>query len=141
MSKLATKVKGAYRDLPPWLGRRRVPLALAVVSGLLYFIGFCGYEQWYLSWVCLVAVLWALDDDSLSGREALAVAWTFGLVTHLGGYYWIIGLLRDFAYLPLPLALLGYFLLCLAQGSVLAVWGWGMQRLGARRKFRSVFLP
>ncbi|MBI3178640.1 MAG: apolipoprotein N-acyltransferase [Deltaproteobacteria bacterium] len=109
--------------------KRRLALSLAGMSGVLYFVGFCGFDQYYLAWFCLVPVLWALDDATLSGREALLVAWTFGLVTHLGGYTWIIGMLRDFGYLPWPLALLGYFVLCLGQSTLLAAWGWGVHRL------------
>ena len=70
------------------LRARRRTLLLAGGSGVLYFTGFCGLDQWYLAWICLVPVLWALDDPSLSSREALVVAWFFGLVTHLGGYTW-----------------------------------------------------
>ncbi len=111
------------------LKKRRLALSLAGMSGVLYFVGFCGFDQFYLAWFCLVPVLWALDDATLSGREALWVAWTFGLVTHLGGYTWIIAMLRDFGYLPWPLAFLGYFLLCLGQSSLFAAWGFGLHRL------------
>lgn len=112
--------------------QRRNALMLAILSGVLYFAGFAGFEQFYLAWFCLVPVLWALDDATLSGKEALAIAWCFGLVTHLGGYTWIVGMLRDFGHLPLPLALLAYFLLCLAQGSLLGVWGWATHRAAHR---------
>ncbi|MEZ4270167.1 MAG: hypothetical protein R3C68_01630, partial [Myxococcota bacterium] len=111
---------------------RRRAYGLAALSGVLYFTGFCGLEQFYLSWICLVPILWALDDQHMSGRQALAVAWFFGLVTHLGGYTWICGMLHEFAYLPWPLAVFGYVLLCVAQGSLLGVWGWGMQGLSRR---------
>src|SRR4051812_11077116 len=108
------------------LRARRNAFLLAGLSGTLYFTGFCGLDQWLLELVCLAPVLWALDDDTLSGKEALAIAWFFGFVTHAGGYTWIIGMLKKFAYLPLPLALLGYALLCLGQGSLLAAWGWSV---------------
>jgi apolipoprotein N-acyltransferase len=107
-------------------------MMLAVASGVLYFVGFCGFDQFYLAWVCLIPVLWALDDETLSVGEALLVAWVFGLITHLGGYTWITGMLRDFGHLPIPLAVLGYFLLCLGQGSLLAVWGLALNRVTTR---------
>ncbi|MFC1611198.1 apolipoprotein N-acyltransferase [Myxococcota bacterium] len=108
---------------------RRTALVLATTSGVLYFVGFCGFDQAYLAWICLVPVMWALDDVSLGWGEALLIAWTFGLVTHLGGYTWITGMLHDFGHLPIPLALAGYFLLCLGQGSLLAAWGWSLNRV------------
>ncbi len=110
----------------------RPGVVLATLSGVLYFVGFCGFDQFYLSWFCLVPVMWALDDRHLGPWEALLIAWVFGLVTHLGGYTWITGMLRDFGHLPLVLALAGYFLLCLAQGTLLAAWGWTVNRLVTR---------
>jgi apolipoprotein N-acyltransferase len=110
----------------------RLGVVLAALSGVLYFVGFCGFDQFYLSWICLVPVMRALDDDSLGPWETLLIAWVFGLVTHLGGYTWITGMLRDFGHLPLVLALAGYFLLCLGQGSLLAAWGWTFNRLVTR---------
>lgn len=97
--------------------------ALACASGVLYFLGFCGYGLWYLAWFCLVPVLWALDNAKLRPQDALGIGWALGLVAHLGAYTWMIGLLRNFGELPWPLALLGYFLLCLAQSSLFGAWG------------------
>ncbi|MBI5509446.1 MAG: apolipoprotein N-acyltransferase [Deltaproteobacteria bacterium] len=108
---------------------RRPALVLAVVGGCLIFLGFCGCDQFYLEWVALVPVLWALDDDSLSHKEAIGIAWLFGFVAHLGAYTWITGMLMDFGYLPWPLAILVYALLCLAQSVLFAVWGYGVWRL------------
>lgn len=115
------------------LRRRSTAFGLAACSGLLYCLGFCGYDQDYLAWGALVPVLWALDDESLTRGEAAALGWTTGAVAHLGVYTWIIGLLRNFAFLPLPLALLGWVLLCLAQGSLFAAWGLGLHTLAQRR--------
>jgi apolipoprotein N-acyltransferase len=96
---------------------------LATLSGVLYFVSFIGFDQWYLAWFALAPLLVALRSVE-RGRRALWVSWWMGLVTHLGGYYWVVHLLRTFAYLPLPLAVLGYALLCLAQSGVLALFGW-----------------
>ena len=101
-------------------------LALAILSGVLYFVGFCGFDQFYLSWFCLVPVLWALSNPTVSTKQALAISWVFGFTTHLGGYTWINHLLENFAYLPLAVAIPIYMLLCIAQGSLLAAWGWGI---------------
>ncbi|HET6344527.1 MAG TPA: hypothetical protein VFH51_06320, partial [Myxococcota bacterium] len=115
------------------LYRRRNALGLAACTGVLYFTSFCGYDQHYLAWPCFAPVLWALDDESLTLGEASLIGWAAGLVAHLGVYTWIIGMLRDFGYLPLPLAVLGYVLLCLGQSSLFAVWGLGTHWLASRR--------
>lgn len=98
-------------------------LALAALSGVLYFLGFIGFDQWYLAWIALVPLIVALEHIE-SGRRAFFVSWFMGLVTHLGGYYWVIHLLVEFGQLSLPLAVLGYILLCAIQGGSFAVFGW-----------------
>lgn len=110
-----------------------LPFALATLSGVLYFLGFVGFDQWYLEWIALapllVALRWAERD-----RSALALSWWMGFVTHLGGYFWVVHLLRTFAYLSLPLSVLGYLLLCLAQSGVLALFGWLAWRVHRRTR-------
>ncbi len=114
------------------LQQRWFYFGLAVLSGIAYFLGFCGHEQWPLSWMCLAPVLWAVADPTLNGRQAFFISWIFGWVTHLGGYPWIVHLLKNFAHLPVAAAILGYLLLCAAQGAQLAVWGYGVHQLHAR---------
>ena len=107
-------------------------LALATLSGVLYFVGFVGFDQWYLAPVCLAPLLLALSRLERA-RTALLVSWWMGFVTHLGGYYWVVHLLQEFAHLALPLAVLGYLLLCLGQGAILAAFGWLAFVLAKRR--------
>ena len=98
------------------------------LSGVLYFLSWIGFGIWPLAFVCLVPLVWALREAKLPAAFALG-AW-MGFVTHLGGYTWLIHLLRVFAFLPLPLAVLGYLLLCAAQGCLFGVfalllrWSW-----------------
>src|SRR5215472_12191033 len=102
--------------------------ALPTLSGVLYFLSWIGFGIWPLAFVCLVPLIWAIREAALP--RALALGAWMGFVTHLGGYTWIIHLLRVFAFLPLPLATLGYLLLCAAQGLLFGVfalllrWSW-----------------
>ncbi|MGC4120323.1 MAG: apolipoprotein N-acyltransferase [Myxococcales bacterium] len=111
--------------------KQLVPVALAALSGVLYFLGFIGFDQFYLEWIAFAPLVVALDGMT-TGRKAFFLSWWMGLCTHLGGYYWVIHLLQTFAYLPLALSVLGYFLLCLFQGSQLAVNGWLAWKLSKR---------
>lgn len=106
------------------LQRRPAAVVLAALSGCLYALGFCGFDQSYLAWFCFVPLFWAWASPQTGPRAAMGLAWLTGLFAHLGCYTWIIYMLRVFGYLPLPLAWLGYFLLCLAQSSMFALWGW-----------------
>ncbi len=102
--------------------------AWPTLSGVLYFLSWIGFGIWPLAFVCLVPLVWSIRHASL--RKALALGAWMGFVTHLGGYTWVIHLLRVFAFLPLPLASLGYVLLCAGQGLLFGVfalllrWSW-----------------
>ncbi len=119
---------------------RRVHLALAIASAVLAFVGFVGFDQFYLMWVALVPITWALDDERLTPREAFAISWLFGTVAYFGGYTWLAGMLRDFGHLPVPLAYLGTLLLCAAQGLLFAFWGLGVHLLLTRRRLGAAFV-
>jgi apolipoprotein N-acyltransferase len=112
-------------------------LALAALGGVLYFTGFVGFDVWPNVFLLFVPVLFALEGTT--PRRALLIGVVFGAVTNSGGYYWVIHLLREFADLALPLAVLGYLLLCLYQGSLLAVVVWLVRRADAELGIRPVW--
>lgn len=112
---------------------RPAAIVLAALSGVLYALGFCGYDQSALAWGCFVPLFWALHNPGVGRKTAVALAWITGLFAHLGCYTWIIYMLRVFGYLPWPLAVLGYVLLCLAQSGLFAAWGWLTHWLTQRR--------
>jgi apolipoprotein N-acyltransferase len=109
-------------------GRRDWPrgLVLPALSGVLYFTSWIGFGIWPLAFVCFVPQVFALRDAN--GKQAFRRGLLFGFVTHLGGYVWIVHLLRTFAYFPLWLATLGYLVICAAQGALFAVFSWTLRR-------------
>lgn len=100
--------------------------ALAAVAGVLYFSGFAGFDQFYLTWIAFVPLLFALEG--LTPRQALVVGGFMGLVTNLGGYYWLVGFMQDFSGFPLALGILFNVILCTYQGGVFAVFSWIVAR-------------
>lgn len=102
-----------------------LPFIAAVIGGVLLFLGYVGFDQFYLEWICLVPVLWAVRDQH--PRRAFFIGWLAGIVAHTGGFYWVIGMFKAFAGLPWPVAVLGLLLLAAANGIVLAVWAWGVR--------------
>jgi apolipoprotein N-acyltransferase len=104
---------------------RRAALALAATSGLLYALGFCGFDQDLCAWFCLVPALWAMDDPKLGAKGALGCGWAMGFVAHLGVYTWLVGMLRDFGYLPIHWAVVGYIVVCFVQSVLFGVWSMG----------------
>jgi apolipoprotein N-acyltransferase len=118
--------------------RRLRPFLLPTLAGVLYFLSWIGFGVWPLAFVCFVPLLFALDG--VTPRRALWLGWWMGFVTHLGGYTWILHLLRVFADAPLPLAFLGYLLLCAAQGLLFGVMSCAMVWLRRRTKWQYVAL-
>jgi apolipoprotein N-acyltransferase len=109
------KIKSApIHPLLPWFA--------AISGGVLAFLGYVGFDQFYLEWICLVPILWAISGQT-PGR-AFLIGWVAGIVGHGGGFYWIVTMLQQFAGLALPLAALGLLLLSAANGMVFAIWAW-----------------
>jgi len=94
---------------------------LAVVSGVLYVLGFPGFGIWPLSLIALVPVLQVVDRE-LSPRRMLGVALVFGATTQLFGFHWLVGTLRAFSALPPVLCALVYGLICFLQAGQQAVF-------------------
>ena len=109
-----TDMPAPTRRLHPWLA--------AILGGVLGFLGYVGFDQFYLEWICLVPVLWAMSGQT-PGR-AFLIGWLAGTVGHAGGFYWIVTMLRQFADAPWPLATGGLLLLASANALVFAVWAW-----------------
>ncbi len=99
-----------------------LPWIAAAAGGVLAFLGYVGFDQFYLEWICLVPVLWAISGQT-PGR-AFLLGWVAGTVGHGGGFSWIVTMLRQFADAPVWLAVLGLLLLAAANGLVFAVWAW-----------------
>jgi apolipoprotein N-acyltransferase len=101
--------------------------ALAAASGTLYFLGFAGFDLWPLAFVALLPMLWALDPmheaKPVTTRQVFGAGLVFGLVTNAGGYYWLVGMLRDFSGFPLVLCVLFAAVVWAYQGLVLALFG------------------
>jgi len=99
-----------------------LPWFAAAAGGVLAFLGYVGFDQFYLEWICMVPILWAISGQK-PGR-AFLIGWVAGIVGHGGGFYWIVTMLREFADLGWPLAASGLLLLSAANGMVFAIWAW-----------------
>ncbi|MFZ5571097.1 MAG: apolipoprotein N-acyltransferase [Thermodesulfobacteriota bacterium] len=107
-----------------------IPWFFAVLSGLLGFLGYVGYGLFFLEWVFLVPLLWAMRAES-PGR-AFLLGWLAGTVGHAGGFYWLVHMLTVFAGLsviPAVIALLAY---AAYNGVSFALVAWCVRRLQQR---------
>src|SRR5450631_115450 len=107
---------------PNPLLKTTLPWIAAIIGGILIFSGYAGFDQYYLEWICLVPILWAIRDQP-PGR-AFRIGWLAGIVMNVGGFSWAIQMFRQFAGMPWPLAALGLLLLAAANGFLVAAWAW-----------------
>jgi len=109
----------------------RLAFALAVVSGLLYYLALPGVNVWPAAFVALAPLLLALHGRS--PRAAAALGLCAGSVMSLTGFSWLFGMLRLFSGLPAPVCLLLMVLTCVYQGGRMALTCWLTARAAARR--------
>lgn len=112
------------------LVRGRLAEAGALLSGVLYFVAFAGFDVWPLTFVCLVPLYLSLFGQS--PRRATWLGFLTGLSMNLGGFYWLVNMLKTFSGFPVPLCLLFTLLICAYQGGRLALLGWLHGRATAR---------
>ncbi len=98
-----------------------------VLSGVLGFLGYAGFDRFYLEWIFLIPLLWAIGDQR--PRRAFWLGWAAGLVGHAGGFYWIVYMFQEFAGMTLMPAVLGLILLAAAIGMLMAIWAWGTRMI------------
>ena len=97
---------------------------LAVLGGVLYFLGWAGFGLWPLSFLCFVPLWGALELGlTRTWRHTLGVAWLYGTVTCAGGYHWLVGFLEVFSGYGYAASTLFWFLFSAYLGFNFAVYG------------------
>jgi len=76
---------------------------LAVLSGVLDALGYIGFGFYPLTWIAKVPVLIAVKDSSV--KQSFWLGLLYGVVAHLGGYYWLAETLADFGGLSLVVSM------------------------------------
>lgn len=119
--------------------RERTALALAVLSGVLYFLGFAAFEILPLAFVSLAPLLVALRGRE--GWKAVRLGWLTGTVLGAGGFYWIVGMLRTFSGFPTALCIVFASLLWAGQGLMYGAFAWIVVRADHRNLPRLLSAP
>lgn len=121
-AKGAAKAEAKPADVGEPLVRGWLAEGGAVLSGLLYFVAFAGFDQWWLSFVCLVPLYVSLHGQPT--RRAVWLAFLTGLAMNLGGFYWLLNMLKTFSGFPTALCLVFVVIICAYQALRLAFMGW-----------------
>lgn len=106
--------------------------AAAAASGVLYASAFAGFDFWPLAFFALVPLGWAVQKaQDLSYRTALLLGCITGFVSQAIGYYWLVGMLKNFSGFPVMICVLLASLFYVAHGlffGLLAVyWRWSLR--------------
>ncbi|GFO61572.1 apolipoprotein N-acyltransferase [Geomonas silvestris] len=117
---------------------KALPLCAAVLGGILLFLGYAGFDQFYLEWIFLLPLFWAIRDQR--PKHAFQLGWCAGIVGHAGGFYWVIGMFQVFAGLPWPLAALGLLFLAAANGLLMGVWAWAVRVAALKTRWSLVWV-
>lgn len=112
------------------LVRGRLAEAGAVLSGALYFVAFPGWDVWPLTFVAFVPLYLSLFGQT--PKRATWLGFLTGLTMNLGGFYWLLNMLKTFSGFPTALCLLFVVIICGYQGGRLALMGW-LHARAARR--------
>lgn len=105
------------------------------MSGALASLACSGSGFYGLAWVCLVPLLWAIRDASVS--RASALGGFAGIVAYIGAAYWIVEMFERFAGWSWPIGLLALLSLAAGHGSFFAAWA-GATRFVTRNTAWSV---
>lgn len=119
---VAVPAATATADAGPVLVRGRLADAAGVASGLLYFLAFAGVDVWPLTFVCLVPLYLALSGQT--PKRATRIGFLAGLAMNLGGFYWLLNMLKTFSGFPTALCLVFVVIICAYQGGRFALLGW-----------------
>jgi apolipoprotein N-acyltransferase len=107
-------------------GDWRVGCGLAVLSGVLYYVGFPGIGFWPCALVAMAPLVIALDGRS--PRQGLAIGMIAGMTANVLGFHWLYGTIKLFGGLWPPLAILVVLLLCAYHAGRSALLAWLYRR-------------
>ena len=110
--------------------KKRPATALALLSGLLYFLAFPGVDLWPLGFVAFVPLLLALRAQR--PRTGAGLGWLAGFTMTMCGFYWLLDMLKIFSGFPTALCLVFMSILCAYQAGRMALCGWLYARAAHR---------
>ena len=93
-------------------------IVLSMIGGALIVLSFPKFYLWPLGWLGLTPLVFSIKNRRF--WSAFFLGMVTGIVTNVGGFYWIGGLLEEFGHLPTPVAYLLMFLLNIYQALTFA---------------------
>lgn len=105
-------------------------VALAALTGFLFYVSFPGLDVWPLAFVAWVPWMMALRGST--PRQAVLQGLAAGLVIGVCGFYWLMNLLETFSGFPSYVCAVLTLILCAYQAGRYSLLGWLYARAEAR---------
>jgi apolipoprotein N-acyltransferase len=66
-----------------------ISAVLAIISAVLLILAFPDFDFWFLAWVALVPLFFALEREKDSALKSFLTGWTFGVTFFFGTCWWL----------------------------------------------------
>lgn len=109
-----------------------------MLAAVLLILAFPDFEFWWLAWVALVPLLWAIEREKESTGRGFVLGWLFGTIFFFGTCWWLTFAPITYAGFPPVLAYFLLLIVCIAAGIFPAIFGGAMAFL--LRRFGSIAL-
>lgn len=86
---------------------------LAIISAVLLILAFPDFDLWFLAWIALVPLFFALEREKDSALKSFLTGWTFGVTFFFGTCWWLT--FAPITYAGLPAPLIYFFMFCAAS--------------------------
>jgi len=103
---------------------------LSIISGVLLFLSFPKFNFYYLVWVSIIPLLFALRGKTLS--EAFLAGFITGFVYNTGIIYWVTFVVVHYGYLPLSIGIFVMLLLSFYLSLYVGLFAFGVVFLNKR---------
>ncbi|MGE3538099.1 MAG: apolipoprotein N-acyltransferase [Candidatus Tectimicrobiota bacterium] len=125
------RTQPASRSAVPSLSllQRVRPWLLASTTALLLVASSFWAVLWPLTWVALVPLWLALR--TATARQALFLGWWTESLAYWLGFYWLVGTMVRFGFIPVPLSVLFLGIIGLGNGVRFGLLSWWLQRTTA----------
>ena len=114
-------------DVPP---RFAIAVLLASLAGVLTVSPMLVEPLWPLAWVGLLPLFVALRG--VSAARAFVLGWWTETLMYGLGTYWLVNTMVDFGSIPLPLSLVFFVIVAVANGVRLGLFAWWVRRMQTR---------
>ncbi len=95
---------------------------LAVISAILLTLAFPDFDLWFLAWVALIPLFFAVEREKESVIKSFVAGWIFGVVFFFGTCWWLTFAPITYAGVPSVVAYLLLFLATLLVGVFPAIF-------------------